>query len=405
MSEPKAVARVKTKTPGIASGSDGTSNPVKKNVLQFIGSFHQGGSERQALQLARALKTRGTYNVFLAVLNDEGILRSDATQLGFAEIPEFPLTSFYNLNFVKQLRKCVRFLRENRIDLVHTHDFYTNVFGITAARLAKVKIKIASKRETGGMRSLAQKTIEKRIFGFADAIVANSNAVKNYLVENGISNEKIALVYNGLDLERFEPKNTNRAEICTELNLPTDENIKFITLVANLRHPGKNHQMFLRVAKKVAEKMPRVAFVLAGEGELKNDLEKSAQEFGIAEKTHFIGGCAKIPELLSVSFAGVLTSRFEGFSNSILEYMAARLPVVATNVGGASEAIFEGENGFLVESDDDAAMANRLIELLENEEKAKQFGEKGRALVEENFSCEAQSRNVSELYERKLNGK
>jgi glycosyltransferase involved in cell wall biosynthesis len=163
--------------------------------------------------------------------------------------------------------------------------------------------------------------------------------------------------------------------------------------------------MFLRAARKVAEKIPHAHFVLAGEGELKKDLENLASEFGIAEKTHFTGRCEKIPELLSVSFAGVLTSENEGFSNSILEYMAARLPVVATDVGGAREAIFEGENGFLVESNDDEALATRLIELLENEEKARAFGEKGRKLVEENFSCEAQLKNVSELYERKLNGK
>src|SRR6185503_9872037 len=99
-------------------------------------------------------------------------------------------------------RKCVGFLRENKIDVVHTHDFYTNIFGILAARLAKVKVKIASKRETGGLRSRAQNWLEKRVFGFADAILANSKAVKNYLVENGISGEKIEVVHNGLDLER-----------------------------------------------------------------------------------------------------------------------------------------------------------------------------------------------------------
>ena len=78
---------------------------------------------------------------------------------------------------------------------------------------------------------------------------------------------------------------------------------------------------------------------------------------GITETTHFIGRCTEIPELLSVSFAGVLTSFAEGFSNSILEYMAAKIPVVATNVGGAGEAIVENETGFLVESNDDKAMA------------------------------------------------
>ena len=137
---------------------------MKKNVLQFIGSFHQGGSERQAVGLTRLLKENGEYNVFAATLNREGVLLDEMEKLGFDSIPEFKLTSFYNLNFLTQVRKCARFLRENHIDIVQTHDFYTNVFGMLAATLAKTPLKIASKRETGGMRSASQKRVEKFAF-------------------------------------------------------------------------------------------------------------------------------------------------------------------------------------------------------------------------------------------------
>ncbi len=373
---------------------------MKKNVLQLTGSFHQGGSERQAVQLTRLLSAEGTYNIFLASLNNDGILREEVEKLGFTEIPEFKLTSFYDLNFARQLRQCVQFLKQNKIEIIHTHDFYTNVFGISAALLARVPIKIASKRETGGMRSTLQKTIEKRIFKTADAITVNAEAVKNYLANESISPEKIKVIYNGVDLERLVPTETNRRKICEEFNLPTDEKIKFITLVANLRHEIKNQPMFLRVAQRLKENFPDTHFVLAGEGELKNDLENLAKELGIAENTHFIGRCAKIPELLYISFAGVLTSFAEGFSNSILEYMVGKLPVVATNVGGASEAIIEGETGFLVESNDEAAMANRLSELFQNPEKAKKMGELGRKTVEEKFSCAAQLEKTIKLYSR-----
>jgi len=371
---------------------------MKKNVLHIIGSFHQGGSERQTVQLTRLLREDDTYNVFLATLNKEGILRGEVEKIGFTIIPEFPLTSFYNLNFARQLRKCSRFIKESNIEIVHTHDFYTNVFGILAARMAKVKLKIASKRETGGMRSKQQKIVEKRIFGFADAIVVNSKAVEDYLIAEGIPAEKLRVVYNGLDLERLKPKETDRRKICEEFGLPTGENIKFVTLVANLRHAVKNQPMFLRAAKTVAEKFPDAHFILAGEGELKKELENLAKQLNVSDKTHFIGGCTRVPELLSVSFAGVLTSFAEGFSNSILEYMAARLPIVATNVGGANEAIIENETGYIVESNDDEAMANRLIELLQNEAKARSFGEKGREVVEKFFSCEAQLKKTLSIY-------
>ena len=374
--------------------------PVKKNVLQLIGSFHTGGSERQAVQLTQLLREDAKFNIFLATLNRQGALLEEVENFGFAEIPEFRLDSFYDLNFLKQIRNCARFLRENEIEIVHTHDFYTNVFGIAAARLAKVKVKIASKRETGGMRSTAQKAIEKKIFAVSDAIAVNSKAVEKYLLDEKIPAEKIEVIYNGLDLERLKPTITDRRQICADLGLPDDENIKFITLVANLRHEVKNQAMFLRAAQKVSEQFPNAHFVIAGEGELREGLENLVRELKIVEKTHFIGRCAKIPELLFVSFAGALTSFHEGFSNSILEYMAACLPVVATNVGGASEAIIENETGFLVESDDDELMAKRLIELLESDEKARKFREKGRKVVEEKFSCAAQLKNVSELYER-----
>jgi len=373
---------------------------MKKNVLQITGSFHQGGSERQAVQLTRLLREDDCFNVFLAALNNEGVLKSEAEALGFDEIPEFPLTSFYNYNFLKQLKRCVRFIKENKIEIVHTHDFYTNIFGIAAARLAGAPLKIASKRETSGVKSRAQKAIEKRIFVVADQIVANSKAVENYLIQNGVAREKINVIYNGLDLERLTPEETNRRRICEALNLPTDENIKFITLVANLRHTVKNQPMFLRVAKTVAEKIPEAHFVLAGEGKLKNDLEILAGELKISDRAHFIGRCTRVPELLAISYAGVLTSFAEGFSNSILEYMAARLPVVATNVGGANEAIAVNETGFVVESDDDKTMSERMILLLENPEQAKKMGERGRQIVEEKFSCETQLRQTLELYSR-----
>ncbi len=375
---------------------------MKKNILQFIGSFHTGGSERQAVQLVRLLHEDAKFNVFVAVLNDEGALREE---VDIKNIPEFPLKSFYDLNFAKQIKKCVRFLRENKIEIVQTHDFYTNIFGITAAKLAGVKVKIASKRETGGMRSNVQKTIEKKIFGWANAVAVNSKAVEKYLLDEKISAEKIEVIYNGLDLERLKPKSTDRKEICAEFGLPINENLRFITLVANLRHDVKNQPMFLRVAKKVTEKFPNAHFILAGEGDLREGLENLARELQITENTHFIGRCAKVPELLSVSFAGVLTSFHEGFSNSILEYMAAKLPVIATNVGGASEAIIENETGFLVESNNDEMMSARLIELLQDEKKAQQFGEKGAKITEENFSLSAQLKNVSELYERCLESK
>lgn len=371
-----------------------------KKILQFTGSFHQGGSERQAVQLIKLLREDESHQVFVATLNNEGVLKKEIENLGFGEIPEFKLTSFYDLNFIRQIRKCAQFLRENDIRIVQTHDFYTNVFGITAAKLAGVSLKIAAKRETGGMRTASQKFIESRMFQIADYIVANSQAVKNYLLTEKVAGEKIKVIYNGLDLERLTPKIRDRQTICEKLNLPCEAENRFITLVANLRHSVKNQPMFLRAAQKVTGEFPNVHFVLAGEGGLKEELENLAKELKIEKNVHLIGRCTEVPELLSISEAGVLTSFNEGFSNSILEYMAAGKPVVATNVGGASEAIIENETGFLVESDDAEKMAVRLKELLTDQIKARKFGEKGAEIVKSKFSLATQLRETLALYDK-----
>ncbi len=371
---------------------------MPKNVLQFIGSFHQGGSQRQAVQITKLLHFDETFNILVATLNKEGVLLDELENIGFTEIPEFKLTSFFNLHFLRQIKACAKFIKDNKIEIVHTHDFYTNVFGILAARYARVPVKIASKRETSGMRSNNQNRIEKNIFNIADVITVNAEAVKNYLENKNIPSKKIKVIYNGLDLKRLKPEETNREKICEKLNLPTDENIKFITLVANLRHSVKNQPMLLRTAKRLKEDFPNAHFVFAGEGEQKNYLKNMAEKLEITENTHFIDRCLIIPELLSISYACVLTSTAEGFSNSILEYMSAAKPVVATDVGGAGEAIVDGETGFLVESNDDEAMGKCLKKLLENPAKTVEMGNLGKRRVQEKFSTETQLQKIISLY-------
>jgi L-malate glycosyltransferase len=370
---------------------------VKKRVLQLIGSFHQGGTERQAVSLTRLLKDEGSFDVFAATLNNEGVLRSEIDKLGLPEIPEFPLTSFFNANFVSQVRRCAEYLLDNKIDIIHAHDFYTNVFGMAATTIAKIPVRIASKRETGGMRSSAQDFVEKIAFKRASAIVANSAAVKEHLIARGITSSKVRIIYNGIDLERFGFAD-DRASVCRRFGLPADEKVRFVTLVANLRHKVKNVPMLLRAAKRLTENHADVHFVIAGEGALEAELKQQAQRVGVAEKVHFIGRCTDVQALLLPSSACVLTSTAEGFSNSILEYMAAGKPVVATGVGGAAEAIADGETGFLVASDDDAEMAERLAELLVDDIKLAQFGVNGKNAIAERFSSKIQLIKTLELY-------
>lgn len=376
-------------------------NPV---VLQLIDSFHQGGSERQAIQLTRLLCEGGRFRTRLASLSAEGVLRAQVAKLDLGEIPDFPLTSFYDRNAFVQTRRLTSFLTRARIQILHTHDFYTNLFGMVAGSFARVPVRIASMRETAGMRTPAQSTAQRVAFGLAHHLVANSEAVREKLIAQGINEAGISVIYNGLDISRLATTAT-RSESLSLLRLPPEEDRRrrsFVTIVANMRHDVKDYPMFLRAARRVKAALPGAVFLLAGEGDLMESLRVLTSELELQDSTFFLGRCEKIAELLSISDVCVLSSKAEGFSNSILEYMAAARPVVATDVGGAREVVVDGQTGHLVLSGDDLTMAERIVSLLKEPEKARAMGALGKQVVEEKFSCGAQLSRTEALYDKLL---
>jgi glycosyltransferase involved in cell wall biosynthesis len=381
-----------------------TSVRHKPNVLLLVDSFDVGGAEGQILLLARLLLESGRYGVHLACLNRRGKLHAEAERLGVGEIPEFPLTSFYDRNMARQLWRLRAFLREREIKVVHTEGFYTNIFGIAGAALARVPARVAFRGETGGWRTAKQNALERAIFRMASVVHANSEAVKKFLLAEGVPERRIAVVYNGLDLARVTPApELTRAAALAASGLPTEEGRRFVTIVANMRHDVKDHPMFLRAARRVREAVPEAAFVLAGEGELVPELQRMADELGLKDATFFPGRCDRVAELLFASDVCVLSSKAEGFSNSILEYMGAARPVVATEVGGAREALGEdGEAGHLVASGDDEALAAHVIKLLRDPEGARAMGLRGRRRVERLFSAQVQLERTAEMYDRFL---
>jgi len=374
---------------------------MKPNVLFIIDSFEQGGSERQAMQLLTQLHTSGECRVYLACLQNRGSLRAEADQLGIGVIHEYALNSFYDLNFVKQLRRLVHFIKENEIDVVHTHCFYTNIFGMTGAFLAGVRARVTSKGETDGFRSPMQKRAERAAFRLSHRVIANCLVVQNQLIREGVSPAKIIQHYNGLDLDRLRVRaGLRREEALAEFGLPADR--RYMSIVANLRNPVKDHPMFLRAAASVRAAVPDAGFAIAGEGELMESLCQVAGQLGIQNDVFFLGRCDRVADLLFASDVGVLSSKAEGFANAILEYMAAGLPVVATDVGGAREAIIEGETGHLVASGDDEKMAERIIAVLSDAKRARAMGERGKSIVAEKFSCDRHLKNTLELYDELL---
>jgi glycosyltransferase involved in cell wall biosynthesis len=373
---------------------------VKADVLHLIDNFEQGGTERQALQLVRMLAESGRFNVRLACFERRGVLLEEAERLGLGEIEEYPLRSFYDANAARQFARFARRLKRERVRVVHAHGFYTNVFGVLGAALAGVPARVASRRESRVFRTPARERFERRVvFPLAHAVIANAEAVRAELTGGGVPARKVFTVYNGLDLARVAPT-LAREEALEVLGLPRGR--RFVTLVANMGHPVKDQPTFLRAAQSVRSAAPDAAFVLAGEGPLAEEYRALAARLGIGEDVFFTGRCGRVGDLLSVSDVCVLSSKAEGFSNAILEYMAAARPVVATDVGGAREAIEEGETGHVVAPCDAEAMAARIVELLRDPSRARLMGERGRRVVEEKFSCAAQLARTEALYERLL---
>ncbi|MEP6703490.1 MAG: glycosyltransferase, partial [Acidobacteriota bacterium] len=213
---------------------------VTKNVLHLLGSFHLGGSESQAVQLISLLHQERSFRVFVACLSKEGGLLPEIERLGYIDFPEFPLTSFYDRNALQQLMRCSRYIRENDIQIIQTHDFYTNVFGMLAGFLARVPARIAAKRETG-MRTRGQRFVERRAFSMADRVVVNAEAVKDYLIGSGVPPAKITTIHNGLNLSKVDSKEVGRRAVLEKLDLPSAATMQFVTILANLRSPVKNH--------------------------------------------------------------------------------------------------------------------------------------------------------------------
>jgi L-malate glycosyltransferase len=374
---------------------------VRLSVLHLVSSFHTGGSERQAVQLARLLKESGRYNVHLACLDGSGVLRDEVERMGFLEIPEYRLTRFYDANMIRQLRRFARWLVERRIDVVQTHDFYSNIFGMIGATLARVPVRIAARRETKGWRSAAQKRAERMAYRLAHAVIANAEAVKQQLIHEGAKANKIEVVYNGLDFERLrQPANATPEAIRASFGLPEARDLRFVTIIANLHHAVKDHPTFLRAACRTFQSHPQARFILAGEGDLTGAMRELAVQLGIAGQTLFIGRTERVAELLAITDVCVLSSQAEGFSNSILEYMAAARPAVVTDVGGAREAIVDGVTGFIVPAGDDRLMAERITLLLKEPQTAREMGRRAQIIVEEKFSCRAQLERTEVLYNR-----
>ncbi len=232
-------------------------------------------------------------------------------------------------------------------------------------------------------------------------LLGNSSAVVEELSEECAEHPRIKLIYNGIAIEETG-KGSRRADLRQELNIP--ENTIAIGIVANLI-PYKGHSDLLRACALLQnEESPNWRlFIIGRDDGIGSQLHSLATDLGIAECVRFMGECYDARKLLPAFDIGVSASHEEGFSNSILEFMAVAVPVVATDVGGSREAVQDGVSGILVASKSPEEMAAAITALMTDSNRRQRMGHEGKKLIIEKFSTEKCVEGYESAYHEVLN--
>ena len=361
---------------------------VKRRILIFTNSFRIGGSEGQAIQLIRNLD-RSRFEVYVACFDREGPLL-DQLPSDLRAVEDFPLKSFADPGTIRQAIRFIAFLRKNRIQVVQTFDFYTNIFGIPLAKLARVPIVIGSRRDYSVKRTKGQRIAERVSLRLALKVVTNAEAIKQRLIdERWLPEDRVHVIYNGLDLCRFS------------LQVPRDAScrspVSTFGVIANLRQE-KGHLTFVCAAQYVAQVHPEARFVLLGDGVMRSHIHDAVRKAGLTEQFEFLGAVKNVPLILQSIDVVVSPSDTEGLPNAVLEAMAAGKPVVATDTGGTRELVSEGVTGYLVPIGNARMMANRMSDLYLSPATQESMGVEARRKVEESFTVEQIARQFGRLY-------
>ena len=297
----------------------------------------------------------------------------------------------------------MRFLQRERVDVVHAHDRYTNVFATPWARLARIPAVIASKR-WGVDISRVHAAGNRVAYRLAHRVLANSEAVAASLVAiDGVARSRIAVVPNFVGEDAFDAAPPDwLARTRAELDLEDDALV--VGIVANLR-PVKDHPTLLRAIAALRPRFPTLRLVLVGRGDNQPELESLSASLGISSILRFTGVRPNRPNLHRLFDVSVLCSMSEGFPNTIVEAMAAARPVVATAVGGVADAVSDGVNGLLVPAGDDVALAAALGRLVEHTELRATMGEAGQRIARERFSASTVLPHIERLYTQLAEGK
>ena len=383
----------------------------KGDVVFTIGTLEIGGAELHLASVAAELVSRG-WNVSIYSLAGEGPLARSLTERGVNIVcppikrdgrpaPMIIRLIRFSIVFVHLFTVLVR----RRPAIVHC--FLPIAYLTTAplAFLAGIRIRVMSRRSLNHYQQKHPllRILERRLHGHMTAILGNSRRVLADLLEEGVDERRLGLIYNGVDLKRLTLK-TARSETRGALGISADALVMIV--VANLI-PYKGHLDLINALGCADPSLPRDWQLLIvgrddGAGAAVGSL---AAKLGIGDHIRFLGSRTDVPGLIAASDLGILPSHEEGFSNAIIEQMAAGLCVIATDVGGNAEAIRDRTTGLIVPPRDIDAMSRAIVQLVADPALRSRFGSAAQARVQSNFTLDACVAGYESLYCGLLSGK
>lgn len=376
----------------------------KIRVLLVATRLTIGGDTNVILDIASYLKSNPLFEVHLAagpVPAQEVDLTYLAHERGipFVKIPRMVtyISPWRNLQSSAEL---YAHIRQEKYDIVHTNNAIAGAVGRLAAIFARVPV-IIHHVHGWGLQDDMSKMMKMLYVGVERFFATFSNrliAVSRPNIEKGLAykicrEDKFALIYNGIPLEKFQQQVDKRA-VCLELGL--DPECKLVGMIGRL-DKQKNPLDFIRAAAIVAANYPKVQFVIAGDGPLRQECESLIKELNLSGKFFLLGYRNDINKIYPILALTALSSLWEGLPVVFQESMTAGKPIVANNVDGARDVITDGKTGYLVTLRQPQEMADRILSLLNNEELCLQMGVSAK-LISEQFSSEGMIKQIESLY-------
>lgn len=368
------------------------AEPIR--VGYVIDTFSVGGTELNAIRTLEALD-RSRFAITVFHLQKDGPLRARYDALGVRMI-HVPIAGFRSVRTLGRALRFAMLLRQMRIQVVHSHDVYTNIFAAPWARILGRCGVIASRRWFFEVPRPALNTLNRWSYRFAHRVLANSGSVARLLEgQENVPIGKIVEIPNFLGDQAFisrpiEQQLKQRQKWC----IPDGAFV--VGVVARLA-PVKNHAMLIRAIQAMKDD---THVVLIGDGPERQQLQSQVAAAGLESRVHFVGQVVSTDNIHQYFDVSALCSRSEGFPNSIIEALAARRAVVATRVGGVTDVIVEEQTGLLIESDDAQALASSLRRLRSNRDLCDRLGAEGQRRVRNTYSQQVAMLKLQNLYEQ-----